>query len=167
MWSPVRELRRNPRDTSRIKLLLEIATILIILWCIILAIAQREKMNIEPMHTPERGAIAALKTIYTVQIQYRSQFGHYAASLAQLGPPTGAGSHEGARAANLLSAHLATGSTGGYHITVTQTPTGYAALAMPQIFDKVKRRSFYTDQSGVIRESTMQEPATAQSPEVK
>jgi type IV pilus assembly protein PilA len=160
MWSPVRERRRNQCGFSLIELLVVIAIILIIL-----SIAL-PKMGIAQMHAREIGAIATLQTINTVQFQYQSQFWHYATSLAQLGPPAGAGGNEGVQAANLISAHLASGSTGGYNYTVTQTPTGYAALAVPQVFNNTGRRSYYSDQTGVIRESTTQEPATAHSPEV-
>jgi type IV pilus assembly protein PilA len=160
MWSPVRERRRNQRGFSLIELLVVIAILLIIL-----SIAL-PKMGIGQMHAREIGAIATLQTINTVQFQYQSQFWHYATSLAQLGPPAGAGGNEGVQAANLISAHLASGSTGGYNYTVTQTPTGYAALAVPQVFNNTGRRSYYSDQTGVIRESTTQEPATAHSPEV-
>ena len=161
MWSPIRERRRNQCGFSLIELLVVIALLLIIL-----SIAL-PKMGIAQMHAREIGAIATLKTIHTVQLQYQSQFWHYAASLAQLGPPAAAGSQEGTQAANLISAHLASGSSGGYHYTVTQTPTGYTALAVPKVFNNTGRRSFYSDQSGTIRESTTQEPATAHSPAVK
>ena len=161
MWSQVRERRRNQRGFSLIELLIVIAIILIIL-----SIAL-PKMSQSQMHAREMGAIATLKTINTVQIQYQSQFGQYATSLPQLGPPAGAGSNEGAQAANLISSNLASGSSGGYNYTVTQTPTGFAAVAVPKVYNNTGRRSFYLDQTGIIRESTTQEPATANSPEMK
>jgi type IV pilus assembly protein PilA len=161
MWSRVRERRRNQRGFSLIELLIVIAIILIILSFAL------PKMSKSQMHTRETGAIVTLRTINTAQIQYQSQFGQYATSLAQLGPPAGAGSAEGAQAANLIPGNLAGGSTGGYNFTLTQTPSGYAATAVPKAFDNTGRRSFYTDQTGVIRESTTQEPATVNSPEIK
>jgi type IV pilus assembly protein PilA len=161
MFSRVRERRRNQRGFSLIELLIVIAIILIIL-----SIAL-PKMSQSQMHAREMGAIATLKTINTVEIQYQSQFGQYAGSLAQLGPPAGAGSSEGAQAANLISGNLASGSTNGYKYTVTQTQSGYAAVAVPQAYNNTGRRSFYTDQTGVIRESSTQEPPTANSPEIK
>lgn len=161
MFSRVRERRLHQRGFSLIELLIVIAIILIILSIAI------PKMGQTQIHAREMGAIATLKTINTVEIQYQSQFGQYATSLAQLGPPAGAGSNEGAQAANLISGNLASGSTGGYNYTVTQTPTGYAALATPKVYNNTGRRSFYTDQSGVVRENSSQEPATANSPEIK
>jgi type IV pilus assembly protein PilA len=161
MWSPVGERRRNQRGFSLIELLVVVAILLIILSIALprMGLAQRQAREI--------GALATLQTINTVQLQYQSQFWHYATSLAQLGPPAAAGSQEGTQAANLISAHLASGSSGGYNYTVTQTPTGYAALAVPKVFNNTGRRSFYSDQSGTIRENTTQEPATGHSPAVK
>ena len=109
MWSPVRERRRSQRDFSRIELLLGIAILLLLLWFLILSTIL--KMETPTMQVRERGAIATLKTIHTVQIQYRSQFGHYATSLAQLGPPAEAGRNEDAQAANLIPGSLASGSS--------------------------------------------------------
>ncbi len=161
MWSSVRERRRNQRGFSLIELLIVIAIILIILSVAL------PKMSQSQIHAREMGAIKTLQTINTVQIQYQSEFGQYANSLGQLGPPAGAGTNEGAQAANLISGNLASGTSGGYSYTVTQTPSGYAVVAMPKVYNSTGRRSFYTDQTGVVRESATQEPATANSPELK
>ncbi len=161
MWSSVRERRRNQRGFSLIELLIVIAIILIILSVAL------PKMSQSQIHAREMGAIKTLQTINTVQIQYQSEFGQYANSLAQLGPPAGAGTNEGAQAANLISGNLASGTSGGYNYTVTQTPSGYAVVAVPKVYNSTGRRSFYTDQTGVVRESASQEPATANSPELK
>jgi type IV pilus assembly protein PilA len=161
MWSPVGERRRSQRGFSLIELLVVMAILLIILSIALprMGLAQRQAREI--------GALATLQTINTVQLQYQSQFWQYATSLAQLGPPAGAGSNEGAQAANLISSNLASGSTGGYNYTVTQTPSGFAAVAVPKVYNNTGRRSFYLDQTGIIRESTTQEPANANSPEMK
>ena len=159
MWSSVRERRRNQRGFSLVELLIVIAIILIIL-----SIAL-PKMSQSQIYAREMGAIKTLQTINSVQLQYQSEFGQYASSLAQLGPP--AGGTDGAQAANLISSNLAGGSSGGYNYTVTQTSSGYAVQAVPKVYNTTGRRSFYTDQTGVIRQSTTQEPATANSPEIK
>ncbi len=159
MLSRIRECRRNQRGFSLIELLIVIAIILIIL-----SIAL-PKMSQSQMYAREMAARATLRNINTFEVQYQSQFGQYATSLTQLGPPAGAGAGEGAQAANLIPASLASGSTGGYNYALAPTPTGYAATAAPKVFDSTGRRSYYTDQTGVIRESSTQEPATANSPE--
>jgi type IV pilus assembly protein PilA len=112
-------------------------------------------------------AIAEIKTINQEQIQYQSQFGQFATALSQLGPPTSTGAAEGPAAAGLIPAGLASGSAGGYNFTITQTPTGYAISAVPKTFNSTGRRTFYSDQTGIVRENWSQEPATPQSPELK
>ena len=141
-----RTQRSAQRGFSLIELLIVIAIILIILS---IALPQMSKSQ---MHA---------------QTQYQSTFGQYANSIAQLGPPASSGAPEGAQAANLIPPNLATGSTGGYNYTVTQTPSGYSVVAVPKAFNNTGRRSFYTDQTGVIRENSTQEPATVNSPEVR
>ncbi len=118
------------------------------------------------MQSQEMAAIATLRTINTEEIQYQSQFGQYATSLSQLGPPS-AGAAEGPQAAGLIPANLASGTASGYKFTITATPQGYAVTAVPVVFNGTGRRTFYTDQTGIIRENWGQDPATANSPEIK
>ncbi len=161
MLPRLRERRRGQRGFSLIELLIVIAIILIILT---IAVPQMSKSR---MHAQEMGAIATLKTINTVETQYMSQFGQFAGSLTQLGPAASGGAGEGPQAAGLISGNLASGSTGGYNYTITQTPAGYSVSAVPKAFGSTGRRTFYTDQSGIIRENWSQEPATLNSPEIK
>ncbi len=152
--------RARQRGFSLIELLIVIAIILIILT---FALPQMGKAREQAQ---EVGAIQALKTINQMEIQYQSQFGNYATTLAQLGPPTGSGTAEGPDAAGLIPASLAAGSTGGYNFTLTATPTGYSATAVPKVFNSTGRRTFYTDQTGVLRENWGQEAPTPTSPEL-
>src|SRR5207244_1417662 len=81
----VRVLNRKYRRVagfSLIELLIVIAIILIIL-----AMAL-PKLNKARMQAFETGAIKAITTIHTAQAQYYSQFGKYATTLVELGPPT-------------------------------------------------------------------------------
>jgi type IV pilus assembly protein PilA len=148
------------RGFSLIELLIVIAIILIILS---IALPQMSKSR---MQSQEMAAIATLRTINTEEIQYQSQFGNFATSLTQLGPAS-AGAAEGPQAAGLIPSNLATGNASGYKFAIAQTPQGYAATAVPQTFNSTGRRSFYTDQTGTIRENWGQDPATATSPEIK
>ncbi len=161
MLSRLRERRIRQRGFSLIELLIVIAIILIILS---IALPQMSKSR---MHAQEMGAIATLKTINTVETQYMSQFGQFAGSLTQLGPAASGGAAEGPQAAGLVSGNLASGSTGGYNYTITATPAGYSVSAVPKAFGSTGRRTFFTDQSGIIRENWGQEPATLTSPEIK
>ena len=123
-------------------------------------------MSKSRMHAQEMAAIKTLDTINTTEIQYQSQFGKFATTLAQLGPPASGGT-EGPEAAGLITASLASGTSSGYNFTITQTPAGYALNAVPKTFGSTGRRTFYSDQTGVKRENWSQDPATPNSPEIK
>ena len=154
-----RSQRQREVGFSLIELLVVIAIILIILT---VAVPQYNKTR---MNANETGALQALRTIHTAQIQYQSQF---ATNLAQLGPPTAAGAAEGPQAGGLIQGALpTTGNASGYVFTITQTPTGYAINAVPKTFNSSGRRTFYTDESGNIRQNWGSEPATPSSPLLK
>ncbi len=155
--------RTRPRQAgfSLIELLIVIAIILIILS---IALPQMSKSR---MNAQEMAAIEEMGTINKAEIQYYSQFNQYATSLAQLGPPATAGAAEGPANAGLIPASLASGSAGGYNFTITATPQGYAVSAVPKSFGSTGRRTFYTDQTGIIRQNWSQEPATDKSEELK
>ena len=158
---PVPRRHRNQRGFSLIELLIVISIILIIL-----AIALPQ-MNKSKMNAQEMAAIGQIRTIHQAEAQYQSQFGEYATSLGQLGPPNAAGAAEGPQSAGLIPANLAAGSNTGYNFTITPTPSGYAVTAIPKQFNSTGRRTFYSDQSMIIRQNWSQEPANGQSPEIK
>lgn len=161
MLSRLRNRRVNQRGFSLIELLIVIAIILIILS---IALPQMSKSR---MHAQEMAGIAQLKTINQAQVQYQSQFGQFATSLAQLGPPASAGAAEGPEAAGLIPASLAGGTASGYVYAIAPAAGGYALTAVPKTFGSTGRRTFYSDQTGIVRENWGQDPATAQSPELK
>lgn len=152
-----RQARR--RGFSLIELLIVIAIILVI---VTIAVPQYNK---QMMSAHETAAIQAIQTIHAVETQYYSQFGRYAVSLAELGPP--ASGAAGPAAADLISKDLTEGKKSGYIFTVSGTPTGYAISAVPESFNSSGRRTFYSDQTLVVRNNWSQEPATASSPELK
>ena len=154
--------RRRDRQGgfSLIELLVVISIILIILF---FAVPQMIKIQ---MNTRETGAIQAIRTIYGAQIQYQSTFNKFASSLTQLGPPSGTGGTEGPEAAGLISPGLAAGESSGYVFTLQGTASGYSISAVPKVFNSTGRRTFYADQSGVIRQNWGQEAATPTSAEV-
>jgi type IV pilus assembly protein PilA len=152
--------RSREKGFSLIELLIVIAIILIIL---VIAIPQYNKAK---MNAQEMAAVAEIGTINKMEIQYYSQFGNYATSLAQLGPPAQGGA-EGPNAAGLIGANLATGASGGYNFTLTQTPTGYALSVVPKSFNSTGRRTFYSDQTDVVHQNWGQDPATVNSPEMR
>ncbi|MBV9405687.1 MAG: prepilin-type N-terminal cleavage/methylation domain-containing protein [Acidobacteriaceae bacterium] len=156
----LRRRRARERGFSLIELLIVIAIILIIL-----SIAL-PKMSQSQRYGREMKAMAEIGTIQKAEVQYYSQFNHYG-TLGQLGPPASSGAQEGADAADLIPPGLATGSSGGYNFTVTVTPSGYTVTALPKAFGSTGKRSFYSDESGVIHISDKSDPATASSPTVQ
>jgi len=151
------QLRLNRRQFgfSLIELLIVIAIILIIL-----AVAM-PKLSKSRMFAQEMAALQAIKTIHTGQTQYYSQFGKYATTLAELGPPTTGTS--GPQASDLIPEDLALGEKQGYKFTLTPVPGGYVINASPVAFGTSGSRTFYSDQSMVIRQNFGQEAATANS----
>jgi len=157
--------RQRSGGFSLIKLLIAIAIaiILIIIMIAVPTIAVPRYGNTQK-YMRETAAVAAILTIHKMQVQYRSQYGRYAASLTELGPPPGgAASPAGA---DLIGNDLARGERQGYKFTVTGNASGYVINANPITYGSSGNKSFYSDQSMVIRENYGPEPATASSKEI-
>jgi prepilin-type N-terminal cleavage/methylation domain-containing protein len=150
---------RRRKGFSLIELLIVVAIILI------LAAIAAPKLNQNRMHTQETAAIRQIGTIHTTQTQYYSQFARYATTLAELGPP--ASGQPGPSAADLIPEDLSKGKKTGYIFNVQGSPTGYIVTAVPEVYNSSGRRSFYSDQTLVIKENWGPEPATLQSKEIK
>lgn len=153
-----RILRQGRRGFSLTELLIVIAIILIIV------AAALPKLTKARMFATETAAIRAVSVVHTAETQYYSQFGRYATSLTELGPPTSGTA--GPNGADLLDGQLANGEKGGYRFTVQGTPTGYVVSAIPTQFGTSGSRTFYSDQSQIIRNRFANEPATATDPEI-
>jgi prepilin-type N-terminal cleavage/methylation domain-containing protein len=151
--------RQKRRGFSLIELLIVIAIILIIITIAL------PRLNRARMYSQETAAIGALRTLHTAQVQYNSQFGKFAQSLTELGPPQSGAA--GPAAADLIGNDLSGGEKSGYKFTLTGNPGGYVINANPQAFNSTGSRTFYSDQTMVIRENYGQEPATATSKELK
>lgn len=113
----------------------------------------------------ENVVIREIQTIHQAQIQYLSQFGKYAATLAELGPP--ASGPGGPNAANLIPGSLAAGEKDGYIFTMTSRAAGFAVNANPKVFGSTGRRTFYSDENGVVHQNWGQQPATGSSAEIR
>jgi type IV pilus assembly protein PilA len=151
--------RARRRGFSLIELLIVIAIILIIITIAV------PKYNRTQMYMRETAAVKAIQTIHQVEVQYQSQYGRYAVSLAELGPPaSGAASPS---AADLIGNDLSNGEKQGYKFTLTGTPGGYVINANPVNYGSSGSKTFYSDQTMVIRENYGPEPATANSKEMR
>jgi type IV pilus assembly protein PilA len=154
-----RSQRGARRGFSLIELLIVMAIILII---ITMAVPQYNKVM---MHTRETAALKAIQTISAMQTMYQSQFGRYAKSLQELGPPAN-GAASGPAAAGLIGNDLAGGENNGYKFKVAEKPGGYTVSATPVTYGTSGTRSLYSDETMVVRENYGPGEATASSPEM-
>jgi type IV pilus assembly protein PilA len=150
--------QRNRRGFSLMELLIVVAIIMLIS-----AIAMKP-LRRALMSGHETAALGEIRALHQAETQYYSQFGKYAGSLSQLGPPASGAAGEGA--ADIIPGDLAAGKMGGYVFTVAATPIGYAIAAVPEAFGGSGGRTFYSDQTLVIRNNWSQEPANVNSPEI-
>jgi len=150
---------RRQRGFSLIELLIVISIILIIITIAVPRFARAQ------MYTRETAALQAVKTLHTAQVQFQSQYGRYAASLTELGPP--ASGAPTPSSADLIGNDLANGEKQGYRFIVAATPGGYTVNANPVSYGSSGSRSFYSDQTMQIHENYGPEPATAQSKELR
>ncbi len=109
----------------------------------------------------ESAAVGSLRALATAQVSFSEEHPAkgFAISLADLGPTLGTSDIDSA---------LANGTKSGYTFALTPgTPdrkghiTRFAISARPQVFEKTGYRSFFTDESGVIRYTSENRPATA------
>jgi len=145
--------RSNQKGFSLIELLIVVAIILIIA-----AIAIPNLLR-SKMAANEASAVASLRTYNTAIVAYQTTYAtDPATNFTQLGPVSGGGSPS-ASAADLVDSLLgaATPVKSGYSFTYTPvaaTPvTQYTILAVPSS-TSTGQRKFFTDQSGVIRQTT-------------
>jgi type IV pilus assembly protein PilA len=113
----------------------------------------------------EMAVIREIQAVQQAQLQYLSEFGKYASTIRELGPPTTGAANP--HAADLIPASLASGEKDGYVFTIASTAAGFAVHANPKVYGTTGRRTFYSDQSRVIHQNWGQEPATSNSPELR
>jgi type IV pilus assembly protein PilA len=158
MPTRARRTQSRRRGFSLTELLIVIAIILIIV------AAALPRLTKARMFAEETAAIRAVSVVHTAQTQYYSQFGRYATSLTELGPPTSG--NAGPNGADLVDREIGEGRKGGYIFTVQGTPQGYTVIAVPKQFGTNGSRTFYSDQTQIIRNRFANEPATAQDSEI-
>src|SRR5882672_8143842 len=132
---------------------------LLIVVAIILIIAAIAIPNLLPskMAANEASAVSSLRTMNTSAVAYSTTYNFYPSRISDLGPGTTVSS----TAADLIDSLLAaaTASTtpkSGYYFTWTGggTTAAYTITAIPATQGTTGQRRFFTDQTGVIRQTT-------------
>jgi type IV pilus assembly protein PilA len=131
----------------------------------VMVVFAQSKLEVSRMIAQETAAIVNIRTVHTAQVQYFTQFDRYARSLSDLGPPSKGPA--GPSSADLIPADLAAGTKGGYTFTLRGSPKSYTLNANPVKYGSTGRKTFFSDDSMVIRAHSGPEPATAASDEVK
>jgi len=159
-------MRKRQAGFSRIELLIVVSIILIIA-----AIAIPDFLN-SRMSANEASAVQSIRTIQTGLTAYANSYPTigYPALLNDLSSGTTPPCAGAPTQACLIDSSLANGTKSGYIFTYVQdatfTPsTGYTIHADPVVRGKTGRRSFFTDQPGVIRFNTAA-PATTADPTI-
>jgi len=141
-------MRKRQKGFSLIELLIVVAIILIIA-----AIAIPNLLR-SKMAANEASAVGSLRTLNTACVTYSTTYGGYPNALSDLGPAASATS----TAADLIDSVLKSGTKSGYTFTYTKGGTdasgnvlSYTIASAPVTANTTGQRTFFTDQSGVIR----------------
>jgi len=144
-------MRNGEKGFSLIELLVVVAIIMVIV-----AIAIPNLLRTR-MTANETSAVGSLSALNTACITYLTIYGGYPPSLSSLGPGNPATSNS----ADLLDSVLTSGTKGGYNFIFSPGPRDssgrvnvYSVTAEPITPGSTGQRTFYTDQSGVIRSNT-------------
>ncbi|MGB1661784.1 MAG: type IV pilin protein [Planctomycetota bacterium] len=139
--------KNNNQGFTLIELMIVVAII-----AIIAAIAIPNLLNAK-MSGNEAAAVSGLRTLSTVTEQYRNRNAEYPALLGDLNDPTGVSYID----ANFAAA-TSTAKSGYLYTFVgspTAAPTTWTCTAVPVTWGSDGARSFFVDQSGVIRSSSV------------
>jgi type II secretory pathway pseudopilin PulG len=130
------------RVSSLSRLLLAVAIILIAIALLPRGVGESDVFR------RETRAIAAIRSIHTAEMQYYSQYGHYAESPSELAP--------------MICDGLERGTAGGYSFALCATAGRYVIRAA-----SADNRTFYSDQGMIVRANNGLGPATACSSEFR
>ena len=157
-------MTKSTRGFSLIELLIVVAIILIIA---AIAIPNLLRSRIA---ANQASAVSSLRSLNTAEVAYSSTYSvGFSATLSYLAPQTGT-ANPTSTAAGMIDSVLALGSKSGY--TFTYSPgaadaTGrvntYSFTTVP-ITSSTGTNSYYTDQSGVIRQNSTTTAGSTDSP---
>lgn len=153
-------------------LVIGVALVVLLLWQSI-SLPHRVPAN-------EPTAVGSLRTLNTAAIEYQSTYKNgFPPTLQALAQPP-YGQQASCTAADLIESTLASGKKAGYLITYTPGPTvkyavagcprgveAYTLSARPVSYGKTGVRSFFTDQSAIIRGTSEDRAATVGDPELQ
>lgn len=132
-----------------------------------------------PVAANQAAAVGLLRTINTAAFTYKSNYANgFPPDLKALAPPS-SDSPRSCAAAGLIDAALAVGEKRGYRFEYRRGPlvgrppvgcapgvTSYSIGARPLAYGKTGEVSYFTDETGVIRWTREDRPATAQDPPI-
>jgi type IV pilus assembly protein PilA len=146
------KIRHNEQKGFSLIELLIVVTIILIIAAIAIPNLMRNKIQAN-----ETAAVGALRALTESALLYSNTYGGFPHVLSDMGPGA-SGTAASSASADLIDSVLASGVKSGYRFTYvagTTDPSGnvltYSITATPVAPGSSGQRSFFTDQSGTIR----------------